>query len=63
MTSSNAFEAASPQEAYTFHVSATASNQTVPALLTTNSPGERVQMLDPRPATGRNMVYCVRNGT
>src|ERR1019366_10637827 len=51
-----------PQGTYTFHVSATASNQTVPALLTTNSPGARVRILDPRPATSRVMVYCVRNG-
>ena len=33
MTSSNAFEAAFPQGTDTFHVSATASNQTVPVLL------------------------------
>jgi len=34
-----------------------------PALLTTNSPGARARILDPRPATSRVMVYCVRNGT
>jgi hypothetical protein len=31
-------------------------------LLTTNSPGSRVQVIDPRPATGRAMFYRVRNG-
>jgi len=36
MTSSNAFEAAFPQGTYTFYVSATASNQTVPVLLPTD---------------------------
>jgi hypothetical protein len=35
VTSSNAFEAAFPQGTYTFYVSATASNQTVPVLLPT----------------------------
>jgi hypothetical protein len=34
-----------------------------PTLLTTNSPGTRVHVVDPRPATSRVMVYRVRNGT
>jgi hypothetical protein len=34
-----------------------------PTLLTTNSPGPRVHVVDPRPATGRVMIYRVRNGT
>jgi hypothetical protein len=34
-----------------------------PTLLTTNSPGAPVHFIDPRPATGRVIVYGVRNGT
>jgi hypothetical protein len=34
-----------------------------PTLLTTNSPGACVHIIDPSPATSRVMVYCVRNGT
>jgi hypothetical protein len=34
-----------------------------PILLFTNSPGARVHVTDTRPATGRGMVYRVRNGT
>lgn len=34
-----------------------------PTLLTTNSPGARVHIIDPRPATSRVIVYGVRNGT
>jgi hypothetical protein len=34
-----------------------------PTLLTTNSPGTRVHVIDSRPATNRVMVYRVRNGT
>ena len=33
-----------------------------PPLLTTNSPGTRVHVIDSRPATNRVMVYRVRNG-
>ena len=49
MTSSNAFEAAFPQGTYTFYVSATASNQTVPVLL---PPG----MTQPNPPHITNFV-------
>jgi hypothetical protein len=34
-----------------------------PTLLTTNSPGTRVHVIDPRPAAARGMVYRTRNGT
>ena len=33
-----------------------------PTLLITNSPGTRVRVIDPRPATGPGMFYRVRNG-
>jgi hypothetical protein len=34
-----------------------------PALLTTNSPGSRVHISDPRAATNRSLFYRARNGT
>ena len=34
-----------------------------PILLSTNSPGTRVHITDPRPATSRVMLYRVRNGS
>ncbi|MEJ0091381.1 MAG: hypothetical protein WDM80_16755 [Limisphaerales bacterium] len=46
-----------------YHTNFTSAVATWPVLLTTNSPGSKIHVTDPRGATNKAMFYRVRNGS